>query len=120
MGGSVTGTGGMVTKLVAPTSMTVDELAEGESLPQATNPSDAAATTIPIPTSIVFIGVQVRPEGHTSGRAVGAIGLGSSVSPMSHLSTPAAQARPSAMAHTIRLWPRPMSPATNTPGTLVM
>ena len=24
------------------------------------------------------------------------------------------------MAHTIRLWPRPMSPATNTPGTLVM
>ena len=29
---------------------------------------------------------------------------------MSHSSTAAAQARPSAMAHTMRLWPRPMSP----------
>ena len=32
----------------------------------------------------------------------------------------AAQARPSAIAHTMRLCPRPMSPATNTPGTFVM
>jgi hypothetical protein len=29
----------------------------------------------------------------------------------------AAALRPSAIAHTISDWPRPMSPATNTPGT---
>ena len=33
--------------------------------------------------------------------------------------TAAAQARPSAMAQTISDWPRPMSPHTNTPSTLV-
>ena len=48
------------------------------------------------------------------------IGAGSCVSPMSRRSTPAAAERPSAMAQTMRLCPRPMSPATNTPGTLVM
>ena len=34
--------------------------------------------------------------------------------------TAAAQDRPSAMAHTIRDCPRQASPATNTPGVLVM
>ena len=38
----------------------------------------------------------------------------------SQASTPAAAARPSAIAHTISDWPRPASPATNTPGTEVM
>ena len=35
-------------------------------------------------------------------------------------STAAAAARPSAIAHTISDCPRPMSPATKTPGTVVM
>ena len=47
---------------------------------------------------------------------VGAIGEGNMVSPISHWSTPAAHERPSAIAHTMRLCPRPMSPQANTPG----
>ena len=35
---------------------------------------------------------------------------------MRYSSTAAAHERPSAIAQTIRLWPRPMSPATNTSG----
>ena len=54
------------------------------------------------------------------GRAVGRIGDGSWVSPISHASTPAAHERPSAIAHTMRLWPRPMSPHANTPSSVVM
>ena len=38
----------------------------------------------------------------------------------SHRSTPAAAERPSAIAHTMRDWPRPASPATKTPSTLDM
>src|SRR5215207_3723496 len=53
------------------------------------------------------------------GTAVGLIGAGSAVRPIRYRSTPAAAARPSAMAHTISDCPRPMSPATNTPGTVV-
>jgi AcrR family transcriptional regulator len=55
----------------------------------------------------------------TSGRAVGGIGAGSSRhgSERSCWSTAAAALRPSAIAQTISDWPRPMSPATNTPGT---
>src|SRR5437868_9945049 len=55
-----------------------------------------------------------------SGRAVGAIGAGSCVSPISHASTPAAHDRPSAIAQTIRLWPRPISPQAKTPRLLVI
>ena len=47
------------------------------------------------------------------------MGAGRRVSPSRKRSTAAAHERPSAMAHTMRLWPRPMSPATNTPSTLV-
>ena len=39
--------------------------------------------------------------------------------PIRYRSTEAAADRPSAMAHTMRLWPRVMSPHTNTPSTLV-
>ena len=49
----------------------------------------------------------------------GTIGEGNEVSPMSQRSTAAAAERPSAMAHTIRLWPRVWSPQTKTPSTLV-
>ena len=45
----------------------------------------------------------------------GTIGAGSAVSPMRKRSTAAAAERPSAMAHTMRLWPRVMSPQTKTP-----
>ena len=41
------------------------------------------------------------------------------VSPIRKRSTPRAAARPSSIAHTISDWPRDMSPAANTPGTLV-
>jgi hypothetical protein len=50
---------------------------------------------------------------------VGVMGAGSAVSPSRNLSTAAAAARPSAMAQTIKDWPRPISPATKTPGMLV-
>ena len=53
----------------------------------------------------------------TSGRSVGGIGTGRVVDPVRKRSTPAAAARPSAIAHTISDWPRPASPATKTPGT---
>jgi peptidoglycan/LPS O-acetylase OafA/YrhL len=53
---------------------------------------------------------------HVSGRSVGRTGVGSAVSPIRYSSTAAAQERPSAIAQTIRLWPRPASPQTNTPG----
>ena len=46
-------------------------------------------------------------------------GLGSSDEPIRNSSTAWAAWRPSAMAQTIRLWPRVMSPAVNTLGTLV-
>ena len=39
---------------------------------------------------------------------------------MRYRSTPAAALRPSAMAQTMSDWPRCMSPAANTPGTLVI
>jgi len=57
---------------------------------------------------------------YDNGRAVGSIGYGNIVDPIKYSSTPDAHARPSAIAQTIRLWPLPMSPATNTPGTDVM
>ena len=60
----------------------------------------------------------VPPDQTTSGRAVGGIGAGRVVEPIRWASTAAAAARPSAIAQTIRDWPRPASPATNTPGTL--
>ena len=53
------------------------------------------------------------------GAVSGAIGAGSRVSPMSARSTAAAHERPSAIAHTMRLCPRPMSPHTNTLSRLV-
>ena len=49
----------------------------------------------------------------------GTIGAGSAVSPINHRSTAAAQDRPSAIAHTIKLCPLVMSPQTKTPGWLV-
>ena len=52
-------------------------------------------------------------------RAVGGIGRGSLVEPDRYSSTPAAQARPSAIAQTISDWPRPASPQTKTPSTSV-
>jgi hypothetical protein len=55
-----------------------------------------------------------------SGRALGGIAVGNVVLPDSQVSTPAAQDRPSAIAQTISDCPRPASPATNTPGTLLM
>ncbi len=61
---------------------------------------------------------RVPPGQTTRGRAVGGIGAGSVVEPIRWASTAAAAARPSAMAQTISDWPRPASPATNTPGTL--
>ena len=51
-----------------------------------------------------------------SATASGAMGAGSRVSPIRNSSTAAAHERPSAIAHTMRLWPRPMSPQTNTFG----
>ena len=51
---------------------------------------------------------------------MGSIGAGSEVAPVSHSSTAAAADRPSAIAQTISDWPRPASPATNTPGTVDM
>ena len=56
----------------------------------------------------------------TSGRSVGSIGRGRTSRPVRYASTPAAAERPSEIAHTISDCPRPMSPAVNTPGTLVM
>src|SRR5215471_14456741 len=53
------------------------------------------------------------------GRVVGTIGAGSAEEPIRYASTAAAADLPSAIAHTISDWPRPMSPATNTPGTEV-
>ncbi|GAP59839.1 hypothetical protein AHiyo1_32190 [Arthrobacter sp. Hiyo1] len=53
-------------------------------------------------------------------RSVGATGAGRMVLPMRYLSTAAAQARPSAIAQTIKDCPRPASPATKTPSVLVM
>ena len=47
-------------------------------------------------------------------------GLGSIELPVSQTSAAAAAARPSAIAQTISDCPRPMSPATNTPGTVAM
>ena len=61
---------------------------------------------------------RVPPGQTTSGRAVGGIGAGRVVEPIRWASTAAAAARPSAIAQTISDWPRPASPATNTPGTL--
>ena len=58
-----------------------------------------------------------QPRDQASGRAVGGIGAGSAVVPMRQASAAAAADRPSAIAQTISDWPRPMSPATNTPGT---
>ena len=69
---------------------------------------------------VVALGPDRVGSCYSSCRVVGAIGLGRSVSPISHVSTPAAHERPSAIAHTMRLCPRPMSPHANTPGTLVM
>src|SRR5919197_6760545 len=60
-----------------------------------------------------------RPSQTASGRSDAGIGAGSVVEPDRYASTPAAQARPSAMAHTISDCPRPASPATKTPGTFV-
>jgi hypothetical protein len=59
-------------------------------------------------------------SGQRIGAASGGIGDGSSVVPIRERSTDAAQERPSAIAHTMRLWPRPMSPHTNTPSRLVV
>ena len=57
---------------------------------------------------------------HTvSARSVGLMGAGRALAPVRKRSTPLAAERPSAMAHTISDWPRPASPATYTPGTLV-
>ena len=49
-------------------------------------------------------------------RTEAASGLGRFVEPIRNSSIDAAAARPSAIAHTINDWPRPASPATNTPG----
>ena len=58
---------------------------------------------------------------HTaSERSEGRIGDGRLVEPDRKASTPAAAARPSAMAQTMSDCPRPASPATNTPLTLDM
>ena len=57
------------------------------------------------------------PVRRRAGRSVGGIGAGSVVEPVRYLSTAAAAARPSAIAHTMSDWPRPASPATKTPGT---
>jgi hypothetical protein len=46
--------------------------------------------------------------------------LGSSLDPIRNLSTPTAASRPSQIAHTISDWPRRVSPAAKTPGTLVI
>jgi hypothetical protein len=45
--------------------------------------------------------------------------LGNRLDPITNSSTARAAWRPSRMAHTTRLWPRRMSPAANTLGTLV-
>ena len=47
-------------------------------------------------------------------------GAGSAELPIRNVSTPRAALRPSAIAHTISDWPRCMSPAVKTPGTLVI
>ena len=49
---------------------------------------------------------------HSSGLA------GRNVSPISQASTARAHSRPSQIAHTTSDWPRRVSPAANTPGTL--
>ena len=61
-----------------------------------------------------------RPEGRPLHRVSGqCTGAGSSELPIRYASTPRAQLRPSAIAHTMSDWPRCMSPAVNTPSTLV-
>ena len=52
-------------------------------------------------------------------RSVGRIGAGRALAPVRKRSTPRAAERPSAMAQTMSDWPRPASPATKTPATLV-
>ena len=56
---------------------------------------------------------QLRMRGYASG-------AGKSDVPIRKRSTPRAALRPSAIAHTMSDWPRCMSPAANTPGTLVI
>ena len=53
----------------------------------------------------------VRGGQTLSGAERGVTGIGSADSLMRSRSQAAAAARPSAMAHTIRDWPRPLSPA---------
>ena len=47
-------------------------------------------------------------------------GAGNDDPPIRYASTPRAQLRPSAIAQTMSDWPRCMSPAVKTPGTLVI
>src|SRR5258708_34182901 len=54
---------------------------------------------------------------YRNGTAAGLTAAGSDDSPHRWASTAAAADRPSAMAQTISDCPRPISPATNTPGT---
>ncbi len=95
----------------------------GSAHPRGPTEPGTSWTTTPAPPSdqaqLPRSTAQLGCSAQFSGRADGGIGRGRAVWPMSAASTAAAHARPSAMAHTIRLWPRPMSPQTQTPSTEV-
>ena len=117
--GAVLATGGIVAKLVGVTFTTV-VATPNVSPPQAAPKTDAPrkhaemATKRPALTFGRILNTETNSRAcetvnggasdrHTNGRAVGGMGAGREVSPMRYVSTPAAQARPSAIAHTIRL-----------------
>ena len=101
----------------APADPTTSAAARSDPSRAESPPPDVCSpgTATPWGPSIGSTRVQRAPIGAASGVS----GAGRSVSPISQRSTAAAHDRPSAIAHTIRLWPRPMSPQTNTPSTLV-
>ena len=83
--------------------------------------SSAARSGVTAPSALMRTRPSTRAARHVAatarsaaaqriGTASGVIGAGSSVSPIRNSSTAAAHERPSAIAHTMRLWPRPMSP----------
>ena len=61
----------------------------------------------------------IKGQGYRHGMSAGLTTDGILVSPIRYRFTAVAQLRPSAIAQTMRDWPRPMSPATNTPSTFV-
>lgn len=131
--GSVDCAGGIVAKSVGPTGTTVVAVPDVSVLQAAINSTmlNIAAEADSAECLLAIIVPKRTPSfalrrvnttainRYASCRAEAVIGAGKVVEPIRNLSTAEAVARPSAIAHTIRLWPRPMSPATKTPRTFV-